>query len=175
MIDKIHIKNFKSILDLKLDLGRFNVIIGSNGSGKTNILEAITLASIASQDKLDMEFLANRDVRMPEPQFMFNAFSDVENDENCESKMPFITVDVNSKPKLNTNVLIGYAENLKKWINLGNSVNKLKIKRAFERYEENTGSTLEILHDDDFDILDLDKKYPDIFNKLNSNTDIKSK
>ena len=77
MIDKIHIKNFKSIVDLKLDLGRFNVIIGSNGSGKTNILEAITLASIASQDKLDMEFLANRDVRMPEPQFMFNAFSDV--------------------------------------------------------------------------------------------------
>ena len=75
MIDKIHIKNFKSIVDLKLDLGRFNVIIGSNGSGKTNILEAITLASIASQDKLDMEFLANRDVRMPEPQFMFNAFS----------------------------------------------------------------------------------------------------
>lgn len=166
MIDKIHIKNFKSIVDLKLDLGRFNVIIGSNGSGKTNILEAITLASIASQDKLDMEFLANRDVRMPEPQFMFNAFSDVENDENNESKMPFIKVDVTSKPKLNTNVLIGYAENLKKWINLGNSVNKLKIKRAFERYEENTGRTLEILHDDDFDILDLDKKYPDIFNKL---------
>ena len=56
MIDNIHIKNFKSIVDLTLDLGRFNVIIGANGCGKTNILEAITFASAASQGKLDTEY-----------------------------------------------------------------------------------------------------------------------
>ena len=48
MIQTIHIKNFKSIQDLKLDIGRFNVIIGENGSGKTNFLEAIAMAAAAS-------------------------------------------------------------------------------------------------------------------------------
>ena len=52
MINKIRIRNFKSIVDLTLDLGRVNVIIGANGCGKTNILEAITFASMAGQDKL---------------------------------------------------------------------------------------------------------------------------
>ena len=41
MIEKIQIQNFKSIRDLELELGRVNVFIGENGSGKTNILEAI--------------------------------------------------------------------------------------------------------------------------------------
>ncbi len=47
MIRKIIIKNFKSIAGLSLELGRFNVLIGGNGSGKTNILEAIALGSAA--------------------------------------------------------------------------------------------------------------------------------
>ena len=42
MNDKIRIENYKSIVDLTLELGRFNVIIGTNGCGKSNILEAIT-------------------------------------------------------------------------------------------------------------------------------------
>ena len=53
MINKIRIRNFKSIVDLTLDLGRVNVIIGANGCGKTNILEAITFASMAGQRRED--------------------------------------------------------------------------------------------------------------------------
>ena len=45
MVRKITIENFKSILKLKLELGRVNVLIGENGCGKTNILEAIALGS----------------------------------------------------------------------------------------------------------------------------------
>ena len=45
MIKEIQITNYKSIVDLTLELGRFNVIIGTNGCGKSNILEAITVAS----------------------------------------------------------------------------------------------------------------------------------
>lgn len=166
MIDKIQIKNFKSIVDLTFDLGRFNVIIGANGCGKTNILEAITFASAASQDKLDAEYLANRDIRVSDPQFMFNAFDDIDEDENSKASMPLIIVSVTSKSKLSTNAIIGYADKIKSWINFANGIDKFRIKEAFERYEERTGETLELLHDNDFDILDLDTKYPDIFNKL---------
>lgn len=35
MIDKIKIEHFKSIVDLEFEPGRFNVIIGANGCGKT--------------------------------------------------------------------------------------------------------------------------------------------
>lgn len=77
MIDRIKIQNFKSIVNMTLDLGRINVIIGTNGCGKTNILEAITFASAASQNKLENEFLGTRLRNVPS-QFMFSAFEDIE-------------------------------------------------------------------------------------------------
>ena len=51
MIRKVRVENYKSIADLTLDLGRITVLIGANGSGKTNILEAIALVSAAEQNK----------------------------------------------------------------------------------------------------------------------------
>lgn len=74
MIREIQIKNFKSIRELTVELGRVNVLIGENGGGKSNILEAIALASAASQDKLGNEFLAARGIRATEPRFMRAAF-----------------------------------------------------------------------------------------------------
>jgi predicted ATP-binding protein involved in virulence len=44
-IDKIHIQNFRGIEDLEINLHKqFNLFIGENGSGKTAILEALTVA-----------------------------------------------------------------------------------------------------------------------------------
>ncbi len=77
MISKIEIKNFKSIVDLKMDLGRINVIIGANGCGKTNILEAFAFASAASQNKLDNEYLLARGIRVPSSLFLRSAFEDI--------------------------------------------------------------------------------------------------
>ncbi len=75
MITSVDIQNFKSVESLHLDLGRFNVIIGANGSGKSNILEAIAMASAAQANKLDNEFLASRGIRTPDnPKFMTSAF-----------------------------------------------------------------------------------------------------
>jgi len=74
MIREVRIENFKSIPSLTVPLGRFNVLIGANGSGKSNILEAITFAAAAAHDKLDYEFLTSRGIRTTESQFMRSAF-----------------------------------------------------------------------------------------------------
>ncbi len=41
MIEKIRVESFKSLVQLELELGRVNIFVGANGSGKSNILEAI--------------------------------------------------------------------------------------------------------------------------------------
>jgi predicted ATPase len=74
MIGEVRIENYKSIQKLKLELGRVTVLIGENGCGKSNILEAIALASAAANYKLDNEFLAARGIRVTEPRFMRAGF-----------------------------------------------------------------------------------------------------
>lgn len=43
MIKEITIKNFKSLEDVRITLGKINVLVGPNGSGKTAILESLLL------------------------------------------------------------------------------------------------------------------------------------
>ena len=64
MISEIQIRNFKSIQDVTLRPGRVTVLIGENGIGKSNVLEAITFASCATTNKLDDEILFHRGVRV---------------------------------------------------------------------------------------------------------------
>lgn len=75
MLTSVTIKNFKSIESVELALGRVNVLIGENGAGKSNILEAIALAGAACADKLDNEFLASRGIRVTDPHLMRSAFT----------------------------------------------------------------------------------------------------
>lgn len=49
MIDKIEIRNFKNIVKLSLELENLNVLIGSNNSGKSSILQAIQFAVSVAQ------------------------------------------------------------------------------------------------------------------------------
>lgn len=74
LVHQVHIEGFKSIEKLSIDLGRMNVLIGENGCGKSNVLEAIALASAAGAGKLDHEQLAARGIRTTEPRFMRSAF-----------------------------------------------------------------------------------------------------
>jgi predicted ATPase len=78
MIKEIQIKNYKSISELKLPLGRVNVFIGENGAGKSNILEVVALAGAAAAEKLDHEFLSSRGIRVTKPEFMRPAFPDAD-------------------------------------------------------------------------------------------------
>ena len=43
MIKKIIIKNFKSLKNVELGLGQFNVLCGTNASGKSSLIQAILL------------------------------------------------------------------------------------------------------------------------------------
>lgn len=90
MVYKVEIKNFKSAQNLSIELTRFNVLIGENGSGKSNILEALAFASCALAGKLnDITFTGEKDgiertitrsvleltgVRKAEPKFYRSGF-----------------------------------------------------------------------------------------------------
>jgi predicted ATPase len=74
MISEIQIENFKSIAKLSLKPGAVTVLIGENGSGKSNILEAIGFAAAACAGKLDDEFLHTRGIRVTEHEWMLSKF-----------------------------------------------------------------------------------------------------
>lgn len=57
------VQNFKALADTKIELGTFNVFIGSNGSGKSSILEALGVLSAAVDEKVDARRLKERGVR----------------------------------------------------------------------------------------------------------------
>ena len=76
MIERVHIKNFKSIYDLDINVGRINLFIGENGSGKSNLLEALVFVSASQSNKLDNEFLVSRGLRVPKPTLMRSAFEE---------------------------------------------------------------------------------------------------
>lgn len=63
MIKSVSIDHFKSIHNLTVDLGRINVFLGANGSGKSNILESLGIVSAAVSGTVDDESLIRRGVR----------------------------------------------------------------------------------------------------------------
>jgi energy-coupling factor transporter ATP-binding protein EcfA2 len=81
MIRELTIKNYKSILDHTIELGRINVFIGENGCGKTNILEAMAMAAAALTDKLSVEELFNRGMRVAKPSIMRSSFPGATSEE----------------------------------------------------------------------------------------------
>lgn len=74
MLSKLHIENFKSIHNLDIELGRINVFIGENGCGKSNILEALALASCAKDNRLKNDDFAQKGIRVTRPDMMMNSF-----------------------------------------------------------------------------------------------------
>lgn len=118
MINSIQIKNFKSVVDLTLEVGSFNVLIGENGCGKSNILEAIGFGAAASADKLDFEFLGSRGIRLTKPEFMFSAFPS----NKPDNKISLMFKDNESLFKHFTFLLSLDEKKSKKWTNLSKDV-----------------------------------------------------
>lgn len=59
-IKRIHIKNFRSIVDETIELSDFNTFVGKNDSGKSNVLKALNLF-FNNQTDTDTEFVFEQD------------------------------------------------------------------------------------------------------------------
>lgn len=75
MITKLHIQGFKSVSDQILELGRINCLIGANGAGKSNILEALGVLGAAANGVVDDESLLRRGVRAGLPRLYKSSFA----------------------------------------------------------------------------------------------------
>ena len=74
MLASLTVKTFKSLDDVTVDLGLVNVFIGANGSGKSNLLEALGVLSAAADGKVDEQALLARGVRPGLPALYKSAF-----------------------------------------------------------------------------------------------------
>src|SRR6185436_13324586 len=63
MFSTFSVEGFKSLFETSLELGAFNVFVGANGSGKSNLLEAIGVMGAAAFGSVEPETLRYRGVR----------------------------------------------------------------------------------------------------------------
>ena len=138
IIKEVSIRNYKSIVDMTIELGHFNVIIGPNGSGKSNILEAIAFGNAGMLNKLDNEVLINNGIRLTAPQFMVNAFqNDEESEDFNQNKEPiYKPIEISFKTdnlSVENKVKLSYSLSSKEWID--NELNTLEsiLDRVIER------------------------------------------
>lgn len=90
IIQELTIKGFKSIWDQTINLGNVNVFIGTNGAGKSNLLEALGMLSAAAAGKIDYLGLAQRGVRLSSPEVFRSAFG------HCK-RQNFLTLEARTK------------------------------------------------------------------------------
>jgi len=74
MIRNLTIERFKSLVKLEIELGRINVFVGANGSGKSNLLEAVGVLGAAAYGVVDDDTLQRRGVRPGVPPLYRTAF-----------------------------------------------------------------------------------------------------
>ncbi|USR89642.1 AAA family ATPase [Phormidium yuhuli AB48] len=74
LIRQVEIRGFKSIYSANLELGRVNCLIGANGSGKSNLLEALGVLGAAANGVVDDESLLRRGVRAGLPRLYKSSF-----------------------------------------------------------------------------------------------------
>lgn len=87
MFTKLAIKNFKSITNISMELGRTNVLIGANGVGKSNLLEAVAMLAASNQTEIDLNKLSQAGVRVARPDLMRNSFFGKKSQECIEMEL----------------------------------------------------------------------------------------
>lgn len=76
MISKLTVESFKTLEKVEVELGLVNVFVGANGSGKSNLLEAVGVLAAAADGKVDDKVLLQRGVRPGVPELYKSAFNE---------------------------------------------------------------------------------------------------
>lgn len=138
MLKTLEIKNFKSVLHDKIELGRVNVFIGENGCGKSNILEALMFASVGeTYQTIDTDILYTNGIRVSKPSLMLSSFRGKKQGEEVTVNLEF-----NDKTAVNSFFEPDDKDNiLSKWYS-GRSYDLLKsIEMLMDRLEVIENST----------------------------------
>ena len=187
MITKIHIKNFKSIYDLELKTARINLFIGENGSGKSNLLEALVFASASDSNKLDNEFLVSRGLRVSEPHLMRSAFDEKLANENIIIDVDFkFPAEINSTEYENITKqyeLMNENNTFSEWVDISEETHKkitkkiddalaegilISIKKITERLENTPKPLINKENSSSVNKTDKAEQIINLFNELNS-------
>ncbi len=76
-LDHVNVRSFKSLVEADVTLGRVNVFIGANGSGKSNLLEALGVLGAAAAGRVDDAALKERGVRPGVEKLYKSSFRDL--------------------------------------------------------------------------------------------------
>ncbi len=113
MISRLEVKGFKSLSDVSIDLGSVNVFVGANGSGKSNILEAVGVLSAIVSGGPEAESFRYRGVRLGSPASYLSSFEKQSHQllsiTACSSRTCY-KVDMAPKEHFSTNWLISREE-----------------------------------------------------------------
>lgn len=134
------IKNYKSIVDTRIDLGRFNVFIGANGSGKSNILEVLACIGAAKVNDLSLDGLNSRGVRFAKPDLMISSFANENIAPVIDVKLNFQNGDLKDEMKVTLSP-VDSNDTFTKWVDLAaeSSDSKELLRRINVISEENPG------------------------------------
>jgi AAA domain, putative AbiEii toxin, Type IV TA system len=89
MLEELTILRFKSIKEQRLQFGRVNLFIGGNGTGKSNLLEAIGLTSACLGRGLGDSDIGQKGLRITPPELMKSSFKNDELPKTLSLKATF--------------------------------------------------------------------------------------
>ena len=77
-LTRFAVNNYKALKEIDFELGSVNVFIGTNGVGKSSVLEAIGILSASVNDRVDDESLYRRGVRLGTPKLYKSSFKAID-------------------------------------------------------------------------------------------------
>ncbi|WP_316824717.1 AAA family ATPase [Pedobacter miscanthi] len=140
------IKNYKSIVDTTIDLGRFNVFIGANGSGKSNLLEVLACIGAAKVNDLSLDGLNSRGVRFAKPDLMISSFANENIVPVIDVKLSFQNGENNEDIKVTLSP-VDSKDTFTKWVDLAadSSDSKELLQKINTITKENPGISIKKL------------------------------
>jgi len=125
-IKKVTIKSFKSIVDQTVELSQLNVFIGTNGAGKSNLLEAIGVLSCALDGQVSYNKLADRGIRLSAPEVFKSSFRNLarKNTFSLDVEFDSFNYHANISPNEETDFIFSAEKISKGNIKLGGRSNR---------------------------------------------------